>query len=155
MALLAPSEAVADRVAVVDAHVEVVDDTDGKRSALCRLFGGQVDGAAEPDIADAVDGKPGTGPFGPGRNPRNVVPVEPIGVAPGFLAAAALSPPVLPRRREARHRGEPIAAMKGEQTPVRIAVETPRRTGRQPRTPLRPAPPPGDKNGRDARRGKR
>src|SRR3546814_16570002 len=31
MAFLAPSEAVADRVAVDEAHVEVVADTDGKR----------------------------------------------------------------------------------------------------------------------------
>src|SRR3546814_13207492 len=69
-----------------------------------------------------------------GRNPRSVVPVERIGVAPGFLAAAALSPPVLPRRREARHRGDRIAAMTGEQIHVRIAVEPPRRTGRQPGT---------------------
>src|SRR3546814_20104237 len=73
MAFLAPSEAVADRVAVDEAHVEVVDDTDGKRAALCRLFGGQVDGAAEPDIADAVGGKRGNGQFGPGRTTRTVV----------------------------------------------------------------------------------
>src|SRR3546814_977222 len=79
-----------------------------------------------------------------GRNPRSVVPVERIGVAPVFLAAAALSPPVLPRRREARHRGDRIAAMKGEQIHVRIAVEPPRRTGRKPGTRLRPAPVRGD-----------
>src|SRR3546814_13056932 len=142
MAFLAPAEAVADRVAVDEAHVEVVDDTDGKRAALCRLFGGQVDGAAEPDIADAVGGKRGTGPFGPGRNPRNVVPVERIGVAPGFLAAAALSPPVLPRRRAARPRGDRSAAMKGEQIHVRIAVEPPRSARRKPGPPPHPPPDP-------------
>src|SRR5690606_2802573 len=80
LALGAPAMGHPERAAVDPGRVEVVDDADVELAAGRGLFGGQLERAAEPDVADRRGRA--FAPGGPRADARDRAPVERARFAP-------------------------------------------------------------------------
>src|SRR5690606_3783551 len=138
LALGAPAVGHAERTAVDPGRVEVVDDADVELAAGGRLFGGELDRAAEPDVADGR--RRAFAPGRPGADPRARLPGAHAGIAPRLGAATGGAVPLLPERGEGGDGGERVFAEAVEQGHLRFAVK--RRAGfaGEPGADLRTAP---------------